>query len=406
VGQPNDRFNQKDDPMAGVPKPKSLAVAHDTNSHFEHWAYDQLQLDALNPRLAEFALGPNPSQRELLTVLWQALAVDEIALSIATSGFYRHEPLFVTEEGGKLVVIEGNRRLAAVKILLDDKLRERLGIADLPRLSTERAQELKTLPIKRTTRQDLWQVVGFKHINGPAKWSSYAKAEYIAHTHEEYGITLQTIADKIGDRHQTVRRLYRTISVLREAERLEVYERDNAYTPRLPFTHLLTGLNYSGFRHFLSITDTSLDTANPVPSSHKAQLGEVLTWLFGDRRDKVKPIIASQNPDLRRLDAVLQSPAAIAALRKTNSLDQAHDASKGDERLFEESMHAAKSSLTQASGHLANGYSQEKAELFGVAEDILAISEDLVTRMSRKRQKWRHEDAESTRRTKSRREAE
>jgi hypothetical protein len=226
-------------------------------------------------------------------------------------------------------------------------------------------------------------------------------------SHEEYEIPLQTIAERIGDRHQTVRRLYRTISVLRQAERLDVYDRENAFTPRLPFTHLLTGLNYSGFRHYLSITDTSIDTADPVPHTHKSQLGEVLTWLFGDRRDKIKPVITSQNPDLRRLDAVLQSPAAVTALRKTNSLDQSHDISKGDERLFEESIHGAKSALTNASGHLANGYSQEKADLFSIAEDILEMSEDLVTRMNRKRRKWR-EDNEGDKpppRTRSRREA-
>jgi hypothetical protein len=394
--------------MAGSAKSKSLAVSPDSASHFEHVEFDKLQLDGLNPRLAEFGLGPNPSQRELLTTLWQALAVDEIALSIATSRFYSHEPLFVAEEDGKLVVIEGNRRLAAVKILLDSKLRERLRITDLPELSAERAQELKSLPIIRTTRQNLWQVVGFKHINGPAKWSSYAKAEYIAHTHDDYKIPLETIAERIGDRHQTVRRLYRTISVLRQAERLEVYDRENAFTPRLPFTHLLTGLNYSGFRHYLSITDASLDTADPVPVTHKAQLGEVLTWLFGDSRDKIKPVITSQNPDLRRLDAVLQSPAAVAALRKTNSLDQSHDISKGDERLFEESMHGAKSALTLASGYLANGYTEAKSDLFTVAEDILAVSDDLVTRMSRKRRNWQkgNDEEQPSHRTRSRREGE
>lgn len=30
----------------------------------------------------------------------------------------------------------------------------------------------------------------FKHVNGPAKWSSYAKAKYIAEIHQKYNIEL------------------------------------------------------------------------------------------------------------------------------------------------------------------------------------------------------------------------
>ena len=37
----------------------------------------------------------------------------------STSGYWEHEKLFAAREKGKLVVIEGNRRLAAVKLLLD-----------------------------------------------------------------------------------------------------------------------------------------------------------------------------------------------------------------------------------------------------------------------------------------------
>jgi ParB-like chromosome segregation protein Spo0J len=51
------------------------------------------------------------------------MAVDEVALSIAENGFYRHEPLYAARESGKLNVVEGNRRLAAVKLLRDEKLR-------------------------------------------------------------------------------------------------------------------------------------------------------------------------------------------------------------------------------------------------------------------------------------------
>ena len=80
---------------------------------------------------------------------------------------------------GKNVVIEGNRRLAAVRILLTPEEFE-FSTADIPEITAQEKQELSELPVVIGTRGDSWRYLGFKHVNGPAKWSSYAKARYIA----------------------------------------------------------------------------------------------------------------------------------------------------------------------------------------------------------------------------------
>jgi hypothetical protein len=147
---------------------------------------EDLLLDAKNPRLVEYAQGRDPTQFDLLRTLWQKMAVDELAMSMAANGFFQHEPLFVAEENGKQVVIEGNRRLAALKILRDATLRRRLKITDLPELSEEDRALFDEVPIVKTDRKSLWQYIGFKHVNGPAKWGSYAKAQYIADVKEKY----------------------------------------------------------------------------------------------------------------------------------------------------------------------------------------------------------------------------
>src|ERR1700731_1319039 len=93
---------------------------------------DELLLDPHNPRLADYGLTPNATQDEIIRVLWENMAVDELALSIAENGFYEHEPLYGTKEKGRQYIIEGNRRLAAVKLLRDDSLRVGLRISSLP----------------------------------------------------------------------------------------------------------------------------------------------------------------------------------------------------------------------------------------------------------------------------------
>ena len=114
----------------------------------------ELLLDARNPRLAEFGIPPDASQSTLLETLWKEMAVEEVAMSIAYSGYFEHEPLFVEKDRrGRFTVIEGNRRLAAVKILLDEQLRKRLRATNLPAISEERAESISTLPVIITTRE-------------------------------------------------------------------------------------------------------------------------------------------------------------------------------------------------------------------------------------------------------------
>ena len=212
-----------------------------------------LFLDPDNPRLAGMGLTIDDQDR-ILKVLWQERAVNELVDSIATSGYWEHEELFACRESGRLVVIEGNRRLAAVKLLVDDQLRNRVGVSGLPQISADAKRKLKTLPVIECQRDDVWQYIGFKHVNGPQDWDSIAKAQYIARVHNEYDIPLDEIARTIGDRHDTVRRLYRGLMVLDQAEKTGAFDRDDRWNTRFAYSHLWTGLGYTNIQDFLGIT--------------------------------------------------------------------------------------------------------------------------------------------------------
>ena len=298
--------------------------------------------------------------------------------------YFPYEPLFVIEEKGKLYVIEGNRRLAAVKILLSTKWQHQLKIKDLPRISDELRESLQDLPIIRTDRESIWEYLGFKHVNGPAKWGSYAKAQYIADVHDLYTTPLDVIAEKIGDRNRTVQRLFRAMMVIKQAEDWGVFSRANRYKTKFAFSHLYTGLDYDGFKRFLNLKDESAEATEPVPKSKKKELGELCLWLYGDRRDDTKPLIESQNPDLSTLDDVLMEDVAVDALRSGLPLSVAFDVSKGDARIFRESLTEGKLALQKASGTLTTGYKKEEQGLLRTGHEIADLADDLVAQMERK----------------------
>ena len=227
---------------------------------------DSLRLDRRNPRLVEYGVTGKTPEREIVEILWDTMDVQELVQSIAASGYFAHEPLIVAQEGGHNIVIEGNRRLAAVKVLLDDELAAALNCSIRIR-DPRKLAALRTLPAIMSDRESSWRYLGFKHVNGPAKWSSYAKARYIADIHRTYGVPLAAIAEQIGDRHKTVQRLYRGLMVIEQAEEKKVFSRDDRYRKRFAFSHLYTGLDYDGISTFLSLESADAEEPRPVPEN-------------------------------------------------------------------------------------------------------------------------------------------
>ena len=340
----------------------------------------ELAFDIENPRLAEFDM--SGGEPEIIRMLWEMMDVEELTLSIAASGYFRHEPVIVAMEGGSNVVIEGNRRLAAVKLLRQPALGRDFN-ARIPGISPERRESLARIPGLLSTREDAWRYLGFKHVNGPAKWGSYAKSQYIADVHRNYGEPLDEIARQIGDTHNTVRRLYRGLMVIEQAERLGAFNRDDRWRGHFAFSHLYTGLPYPGISEFLDLQSAGDETQDPVPAEKKDNLRELLVWMYGSKSEKKPPVIQSQNPHLRQLDAVLANREALAALRQGVELSLAFESSRPSSILFEEALVAAKQHLEKARGILSTGYDGSK-ELLRIAAAAADLAYDLHEEMERK----------------------
>ena len=218
---------------------------------------------------------------------------------------------------------------------------------------------------------------------GPAKWSSYAKAEYIAEVHRSFGVPLSDIARQIGDRHKTVERLYRGLMVLRQAEAAGVYDRESRFRTRFAFSHLYTGIGYSGISGFLSLGEDDAESATPVPEGSLENLGDFCRWLYGDKTRGQSPVVERQNPHLRQLDAVLANREAVAALRADGNLSNAYVISRDPSSVFEAALLAGKRELQRARGYLTS-YRGAKG-LLDVAESVVELADDIFAEMDRKR---------------------
>lgn len=350
----------------------------------------RLTLDRLNPRL--FLTGDEPDEVEIIARLYRSEDLSELLQSIAANGYLDIEPLVVLKEKENLTVLEGNRRLAAIRLFeepdLPVQIHQQTGLKiTIPSFPEEFRSTLQEVSVYRVeSREDARAFIGFKHINGAAKWGSYAKAKFAADWYRKGGASLTVIATQIGDRHDTIKRMVNAIYVLEQAERAEIFHLSDRVSPRFNFSHLYTALSRAPYMRFLGLAEawSRFDPKpDPVPQERLDSLCEVLRWLYGSREEGINPVIHSQNPDIRRLGEVLESPEGLSILRVTRSLAEAHLSTAPANQRFFESLVRARREVREASNNL-RGFDGQDQALVGIAEDISETSQAMLARMVRK----------------------
>ena len=276
-----------------------------------------LRFDLQNPRVTE---DPFEDETAALEYLIDHADANELVLSILNSGWMDYEPLIVLE--GDNIVLEGNRRLAALRILSDRGLREKLKI-DLPEEPGPKALPEFVRVHPAGSRADARDFIGFKHVNGPFKWDSLAKAKYAAEWLAEDG-DIRQIGRRLGDTHNTVVRLVNGWRILRQVSDAG-FDRGATTKPSFPFSHLYTAVARPNVRRYLGLPEcggSDLLPLQPVPPDAVGNLRRLMSWLYGQKKEPA--VVARQNPDLNRLIAVLGNDTARTMLIASRDLEAAY----------------------------------------------------------------------------------
>lgn len=342
-----------------------------------------LDFDENNPRFTPDKRPSGSGDAAVISMLATSADLAELIQSISNSGYINIEPLIVIERNDRLAVLEGNRRLAAVKALRDPEIAAAARIS-VPPMGTAEKESLEELLVYRVATEDeARDLIGFKHINGPQSWDAFAKARFAArwldneHRKQEAGephFTLGQIANRMGDQHMTIHRMVAALYVLDQAESTGVYEIADRKKKSFSFSHLYTGLAYEEFTSYLGMPrpDRSSDPdRDPVPAEKLGELRNLLTWLYGSKQRDLEPAVKSQNPDLGRLRDVLGSPAAIAMLVERHNLDEAIVSATPVDIRFQSHLIAANAELQHAVTTLEGFDPVTQPELQKIADSAL-----------------------------------
>jgi hypothetical protein len=340
----------------------------------------ELCFDTENPRLAaQYGLRRGSSDEEVINSLKEVADLDELLLSIASNGYIKIEPMIIIGKKPPYKVIEGNRRLAAIKLFQNPELAKKCRIS-IPESSIDLQSDLKEVLVYRVSAEaEARSFIGFKHINGPHKWDSLAKAKYAAEWFQE-GKSVDEISRFIGDSFSTVKKMLHGWMVLDQAQNEGLFDIQDRYpTRQFSFSHLYVALTRNQIRSYLGMDPSFAKleiSQNPIPNESLPELKNLLEWLYGSEKDKIKPVISSQNPDVKNLAEVLANSKSRTILETTGDLSKAHSELTPAETLFEKSLFQAESFAKQA---LGNVYSYKGGDvLLESAKSLFDISENIL----------------------------
>jgi hypothetical protein len=278
---------------------------------FDSVKHEDLRFDPSNPRFTSAAgnLGQEKIQELLEREPYLAL---ELVNSFLENGFIAYEPLVVRREGDVYVVVEGNRRLAAVRHIL--KHRDRYGERSSKIATLEKIPVLIFPDSQDPDRREQRVYLGVRHLFGFRDWPAESKARFLDSSIRNKDDVQRTMRE-LNIKKTEIGRYLIPFRIRKSAgSLLERYKDED-------FWVLGEGLNRAGIREYLELVVDNDSLA--VSGFSKPKLRSLLEFIYGFPGDAKRHRKIRETRELSTLAKVLQSKPAAAQLEKGRSLEEA-----------------------------------------------------------------------------------
>ncbi|TAJ94085.1 MAG: hypothetical protein EPO31_07885 [Gammaproteobacteria bacterium] len=290
---------------------------------------EDLLLDPNNPRFAELGeeIRPIPEARFAESKVQEVAAqkmrsqifdVQELRDTIATIGFLQMDRLVVRKwknssdsEQPKYVVIEGNRRLAAIRWLLE--LHDE-GKKTLSEDQVNAMGKFECLLLDDEVAPESAQIIlpGLRHVSGIKEWGPYQKAKAV-HVLRQTGMSSQEVAQSLGLSTRAANASYRCYLAL---EAMKTNEEFGDYADPKMFSYFEEVFKRPNVRSWLGWDDNAGIFQNTI------NLEEFYSWITPSE-DQEEPKIPRAIA-VRDLGAFIEDETALAVFRsKEGSLARA-----------------------------------------------------------------------------------
>lgn len=160
-------------------------------------------------------------QRRAYQRMRQEEGIQALKNSILRNGYLSVERIVVRPyhhaTPQKWVVVEGNRRLAAVRWILED-YEGGVPIAPQALLSIEK---LPAVVAEKSAPDEVFRasLMGIRHVSGTKQWGGYQRAKLVTTMRDELGLDAGEVAERLAMSTQEVNRRYRAFKTLNQMQK-------------------------------------------------------------------------------------------------------------------------------------------------------------------------------------------
>ena len=329
--------------------------------------------------------------------MYQHEELEELAGSLAIHGFLPEEPIIVVPERSQdfdainkdnaadynYIVIEGNRRVSSVKLLLDESMRATLDVDDdFPKISSPDIREnLQTIPaIIYRERKNVDAYLGIRHIAGNRKWDAYAKARYIYDKVEQCkrndGMTtrqaIDAIKNQIADRKGTILKLYVYYSIFNIIDQEIVNYQSKHIKERFSLIQVALGMGRTPIAQYIGVPPfNNIDFSKDIiDSAHISALTDMTKWIFG--LNGQDPVISDSRNIGKMLAPILSNRESTEYLKRYDDLAGAYELTDGEDELIRKSLNKAYKAL---------GVVKDKVYKYRESGDVLQLLDDIESQL-------------------------
>lgn len=278
-----------------------------------------LAFDPENPRLPDSL--SRAADSEIIEFFIRQCNLPELMMSIAEKGFFSGEPILVVEQlDGKFLAVEGNRRLAAVKLISStDPAPVQQKLIDQIRESAN--YRPTTIPcLVFAARSDILLYLGYRHITGIKEWDSLAKARYLKQLRETFDANdhvgaHRALAKQIGSKAATVAKMLTGLKVLEYAGSEGILKELKLEPDDIPFSLLTTGIGWESLANFIGLEGPGDVTLAEI---NRDRTSEFFTWIFFKVDGRKTKLGESRN--FEKLARIVKIPEALESLRSGDSI--------------------------------------------------------------------------------------
>ena len=227
------------------------------------------------------------------------------------NGYIEYEPLIVRpEHGGHHVVVEGNRRLAALRSMENGAIPmrkppfENMGWTGYPALVFDGGE------------RELLAYLGLRHLSKTKDWSASAKGQFVERVLKS-GCDLKEAGRLTNTTTGSLRLLLLTRRLFDRAAELDIDLPSAGGAGETIFWHLGDAIRRTRTKDYLGLEEA--DDPLQEPDLDETKLVNLLGWLYGNSRTGKQRVIDSIR-DIGTLDQCLGNDRAREVLRVVSSI--------------------------------------------------------------------------------------